>query len=96
MIIGRSWGIQGGDGVICFLISRKYVIDLCVGTNDTDLTQSVNFTTPTLDQQADFGYTYDSSAYGGYGPIQASYPPFQWSQQSIYEDFLSSMICCIS
>ncbi|PMD30968.1 GMC oxidoreductase [Hyaloscypha variabilis F] len=45
--------------------------------------KSVNFTTPTLDQQADFGYTYDSSAYGGYGPIQASYPPFQWSQQKL-------------
>ncbi|KAE9380933.1 GMC oxidoreductase [Stipitochalara longipes BDJ] len=45
--------------------------------------KSVNFTPPTLEQQADFGYTYDTSAYGGHGPIQASYPPFQWPQQKL-------------
>ncbi|EPE27723.1 FAD/NAD(P)-binding protein [Glarea lozoyensis ATCC 20868] len=43
--------------------------------------KSVTFIPPTLAQQKEFGYTYDESAYGGHGPIYASYPPFQWPQQ---------------
>ncbi|PVH73388.1 GMC oxidoreductase [Cadophora sp. DSE1049] len=45
--------------------------------------KSVTFTPPTLEQQQKYGYTYDESAYGGNGPIHASYPPFQWPQQKL-------------
>ncbi|KAK0105665.1 hypothetical protein ONS95_004192 [Cadophora gregata] len=45
--------------------------------------KSVKFTPPTREQQEKYGYTYDESAYGGNGPIHASYPPFQWPQQKL-------------
>ncbi|KAH8660866.1 alcohol oxidase [Tricladium varicosporioides] len=46
--------------------------------------KSVTFTPPTAQQQKEIGYTYDEkAAYGGEGPIQCSYPPFQWPQQKI-------------
>ncbi|KAG4422208.1 hypothetical protein IFR04_004714 [Cadophora malorum] len=45
--------------------------------------KSVTFTPPTSEQQEKYGYTYDESAYGGNGPIHASYPPFQWPQQKL-------------
>ncbi|KAH8898132.1 GMC oxidoreductase-like protein [Thozetella sp. PMI_491] len=41
--------------------------------------KSVNFVEPTEDQVAEFGYTFNTTAaYGGSGPITASFPPFQW------------------
>ena len=40
--------------------------------------QAVNFTPPDAELQKDFNVTYDLSAYGENGPIQLSYPPFQW------------------
>ncbi|KAG4441851.1 hypothetical protein IFR05_002652 [Cadophora sp. M221] len=45
--------------------------------------KSVTFTPPTVEQQENYGYTYDESAYGGNGPIHASYPLFQWPQQKL-------------
>ncbi|KAH9204000.1 hypothetical protein DL95DRAFT_529426 [Leptodontidium sp. 2 PMI_412] len=45
--------------------------------------KSVTFTPPTSGEQEKYGYTYDESAYGGNGPIYASYPPFQWPQQKL-------------
>lgn len=40
--------------------------------------KAVNFTPPSAEMQKGFNVTYDLSAYGGNGPIQLSYPPFQW------------------
>ncbi|KAL5388279.1 hypothetical protein PMIN06_005250 [Paraphaeosphaeria minitans] len=39
--------------------------------------KSVNFTAPSVEDAKKFGYTWDDSAWGD-GPVQASYPPFQW------------------
>ncbi|OCL11630.1 GMC oxidoreductase [Glonium stellatum] len=39
--------------------------------------KSTYFTPPSKEMVHDFGITYDTSAYG-HGPIQASYPPFQF------------------
>ncbi|EHL00375.1 putative Choline dehydrogenase [Glarea lozoyensis 74030] len=41
-------------------------------------------------QNPEFGYTYDESAYGGHGPIYASYPPFQWPQQTNQEVIIAA------
>ncbi|PKS11018.1 hypothetical protein jhhlp_002777 [Lomentospora prolificans] len=47
-------------------------------------------TEPSAELAAEFGYTWDSSNYGG-DSIQASFPPFQWPIQSIswkaFEEF---------
>lgn len=43
--------------------------------------KSVDFTEPSAEVAAKFGYTWDDRAWGE-GPVQASYPPFQWETQS--------------
>ncbi|CAN8100226.1 unnamed protein product [Discula destructiva] len=40
--------------------------------------KSVTFVPPTDEEVAQFGYSWNDSAYGGSTPIYASYPPFQW------------------
>ncbi|KAH8653230.1 alcohol oxidase [Tricladium varicosporioides] len=44
--------------------------------------KSVTFTPPSAELQNEFGVTYDTRAYGN-GPIQASYPVWQWPGQKI-------------
>ncbi|KAK7185964.1 GMC oxidoreductase [Paraphaeosphaeria sporulosa] len=39
--------------------------------------KSVDFTAPSVEDAEKFGYTWDESAWGD-GPVQASYPSFQW------------------
>ncbi|KAL1873986.1 hypothetical protein VTK73DRAFT_637 [Phialemonium thermophilum] len=46
--------------------------------------KSVNFTEPTVSDVEKYGYTWDvEAAFGGSGPIQSSYPPFQWPIQKL-------------
>ena len=33
--------------------------------------------------QEEFDVTYNLSAYGGHGPIELSYPPYQWPGVSL-------------
>ncbi|KAF2461190.1 glucose-methanol-choline oxidoreductase [Lineolata rhizophorae] len=41
--------------------------------------KAVEFTPPDAFMQEEFGITYnEESAYGGHGPVDVSYPPFQW------------------
>lgn len=44
--------------------------------------KSVMFTPPSDEDAGKYGYTWDKSAYGN-GPIQASFPPFQWNVLSM-------------
>ncbi|TVY71214.1 Dehydrogenase xptC, partial [Lachnellula suecica] len=44
--------------------------------------KSSAFTPPSEDVAAEYGYTYEPGAYGT-GPIQASYPPFQYPGQKL-------------
>lgn len=43
--------------------------------------------------QEEFDVTYDSSAYGERGPIELSYPPFQWKGVSTWTKWLFKYIC---
>lgn len=43
--------------------------------------KSVGFTAPTEEDAKRFGYTWDERAWGN-GPVQASYPSFQWGTVS--------------
>ena len=43
--------------------------------------KSVTFTPPPREDAEKFGYTWDTRAWGN-GPIQASFPPFQWPSLS--------------
>ncbi|KAF2464125.1 choline dehydrogenase [Lindgomyces ingoldianus] len=40
--------------------------------------KAVNFTPPSRYMQQEFNVTYNLAAYGGSGPVQLSYPDFQW------------------
>lgn len=40
--------------------------------------EAVNFTPPSKYMQNEFDVTFDVSAYKEHGPIELSYPPFQW------------------
>ncbi|KAF2466204.1 choline dehydrogenase-like protein [Lindgomyces ingoldianus] len=42
--------------------------------------KATKFTTPSAQSISSYGYTFDASYYGT-GPVQASYPPFQWPFQ---------------
>jgi choline dehydrogenase-like flavoprotein len=44
--------------------------------------KSATFTPPSSEDSKKFGYTWDERAYGT-GPIQASFPPFQWTALSM-------------
>jgi len=43
--------------------------------------KSTKLTPPSKESVGSFGYTWDTGAYGD-GPIQASFPPFQWQATS--------------
>jgi choline dehydrogenase len=45
----------------------------------------VTFTQPAPAVAQQYNYTWDQSAYGGMGPIYASYPPFQWPDQPVLQ-----------
>ncbi|KAF2737810.1 alcohol oxidase [Polyplosphaeria fusca] len=46
--------------------------------------KSITFTPPTASEVEKYDYTFDvDAAYGGNGPIQAVYPPFQWPSEKI-------------
>ncbi|KAF2474942.1 choline dehydrogenase [Lindgomyces ingoldianus] len=46
--------------------------------------KSTTFTPPSANDVKNYEYTYDvDEAYGGNGPIQACYPPFQWPSEKI-------------
>ncbi|KAF2749668.1 GMC oxidoreductase [Sporormia fimetaria CBS 119925] len=48
--------------------------------------KAVRFTPPSQAEQQKYGYTYDLSAYGGSGPVDVSYPPFQFPGNKIQFD----------
>lgn len=48
--------------------------------------KSVGFTPPSEADAKQFGYTWDEEAWG-HGPVQASFPPFQWEALSELYDY---------
>ncbi|KAH7371386.1 GMC oxidoreductase-like protein [Pyrenochaeta sp. MPI-SDFR-AT-0127] len=53
--------------------------------------KSVTFTPPSAKMVQDYGYTWDSSAYGSSTPIYSSYPPFLWADNFIARDAWKGM-----
>jgi len=51
----------------------------------------VTFTEPSLDSVQKYGYTWDTSAYGGSTPIFSSLPPFLWADNVIARDAWKDM-----
>ncbi|ORY08612.1 choline dehydrogenase-like protein [Clohesyomyces aquaticus] len=43
--------------------------------------KATKFTAPSVQSISSYGYTFDASFYGNGGPVQASFPPFQWPFQ---------------
>ncbi|KAK0725857.1 hypothetical protein B0H67DRAFT_481515, partial [Lasiosphaeris hirsuta] len=45
--------------------------------------KSVTVTEPDADVAAEYGYTWNKSAYGGTTPIYPSMPPFEWGDNNV-------------
>jgi choline dehydrogenase len=60
------------------------LIDLFL--ESADYLQSVTFTEPRPDIVGKYGYTWDTSAYGGSAPIYSSFPPFLWEDHLVTRD----------
>lgn len=57
----------------------------------TDMMKSVTFTEPSIESVRRYGYTWETSAYGGSTPIFSSLPPFLWADNVIVRDAWKDM-----
>lgn len=55
------------------------------------VSKSVTFAEPSQALVSQYGYTWDTSVYGGTAPIYSSYPPFLWADHFIGRDAWKDM-----
>lgn len=91
---GKSLEIRDGAGKISFRISSKYGLhsSRCSDIQGviSNNCQSENFTPAALSFAQEFDISWDLSVHGSGGPVQSSYPVFQWQEISMHPSQIAS------
>jgi choline dehydrogenase len=74
---------MNGIGRVSSRTTRKCEAPVELFLKFADCLQSVTFTEPLPDIVGRYGYTWDTSAYGGTTPIYSSFPPFLWADHLV-------------